>query len=80
MTLSYRRAVDRMRQPGTRLIKTHGPHGHVHCVVPGGHVEPATAERLKKHPLVQAGMDGLFPGHEQTWRLVSAANAPSRTR
>ena len=80
MSLGYRKAIDRMRQPGTRLIKTNGAYGSVHYVVPGGHVEPTTAERLKKHPLAQAGMDGLFPGHEQTWRFVSAANAPSRVR
>jgi len=42
MTLGYRRAVDLMRVPGARLIKTHGPHGHVHYVVPGGYVEPVS--------------------------------------
>jgi hypothetical protein len=71
MTLGYRKAIDRMRQSGARLIKTHGACGYVHYVVPGGYVDPATAERLKKHPLVRAGEDGLFPGHTQTWRVVS---------
>jgi hypothetical protein len=71
MTLSYRKAIDRMRQPGAHLIQTHGAYGNVHYVVPGGYVEPATAERLKKHPLVRAGEDGLFPGYTQTWRVVS---------
>ena len=78
--LGYRRAMALLRVPGTRLIKTHGLYGGAHHVVPnGGHVEPHTAEQIKRHPQVQAGEDGLFPGHSQTWRIVSAANAPSRT-
>jgi len=75
MSLDYRRALEQMRRPGTHLIKTYGAHSYVHYVVPGGYVEPATAERLKKHPLVQAGEDGLFPDCTQTWRFVSCPAA-----
>jgi hypothetical protein len=37
--------------------------------VPGGYVEPEVAEKIKKHQGVVAGTDGLFPGHDQTWRM-----------
>jgi hypothetical protein len=40
-------------------------------VVPGGPVEHAVADKIKAHPLVRAGEDGLFPGHDQTWRMIS---------
>jgi hypothetical protein len=40
-----------------------------HFIVPGGLVDEQVAQKIKDHPLVRAGKDGLFPGHEQTWRI-----------
>jgi len=45
------------------------PEGFAHYVILGGLVSPATAEKIKQHPLVRACKDGLFPGLDQTWRL-----------
>jgi xanthine/CO dehydrogenase XdhC/CoxF family maturation factor len=63
--IGLRKAIDMMRKPGTRMIVSAG----THYIVPGGHVERDVAEKIKKHPLVQGGTDGLFPGMDQTWRL-----------
>ena len=67
-TISYLRAIDRMRG-GARLIKLHTGNGFARYVVPGGEVTTVTAEKIKEHPLVRGGKDGLFPGHDQTWMI-----------
>jgi hypothetical protein len=70
--VGYKKAIDQMRLPGTRLIKTYyGSGGCVHYVVPGGYIEPDVAEKIKNHPQVTAGQDGLWPSHPQTWRILS---------
>jgi hypothetical protein len=69
-TLSYRKAIDRMRMPETRLVQTHSPQGDAFYVVPGGYVEPDTAEKIIKHPQVVGSPDGLFPNMPQTWRII----------
>jgi hypothetical protein len=52
------------------MIKQHGVGGRTeYFIVPGGYVDGKTAQRLKEHPQVVAGPDGLWPGHEQTWRI-----------
>jgi hypothetical protein len=38
-------------------------------IVPGGPVDDQTAQKIKDHPQIRAGKDGLFPGMEQTWRI-----------
>jgi hypothetical protein len=70
--LSFKKAIEAMRKNQARLVKMYSNVGHggfVHFVVPGGYVEPGTAEKIKSHPLVCASHDGLFPNHDQTWRL-----------
>jgi hypothetical protein len=70
--IGLNRAIDMMRSPGTRLVKMHtndSPEGFAHYLIPGGYVAPDTAEKIKQHPLVRSSEDGLFPGHDQTWRL-----------
>jgi hypothetical protein len=67
--IGLRRAIDMMRT-GSRLVKQHNKDGTIgHYLAPGGYVEPAVAEKLKQHPLILAGRDGMWPGHDQTWRL-----------
>lgn len=64
------KALDLMRIPGTRLVQVHeSGNGRVYYVIPGGPVTDEIAEKIKAHPLVVAGKDGLFPGHSQTWRI-----------
>jgi hypothetical protein len=70
--LSLKKALDLLHRHGTRLVMMHShesPEGRVHYVIPGGYVEPRTAELIKKHPAVTANADGLFPGQDQTWVL-----------
>jgi hypothetical protein len=71
-SIGYKKAIDLMHKHGTRLVRMTSdasPEGFVHYVVPGGHVSPDVADKIKKHPAVSAGSDGLFPGHDQTWRI-----------
>lgn len=73
--LSLKKAMDLMRLPGTRLVRMFtvgSPDGYAHYVVPGGYVEPETAERIKNRDDVIAGEDGLFPNIDQTWRIGGA--------
>jgi hypothetical protein len=67
--IGYNRAVDLMRM-GSTLIKQHNHDGTTgHYLAPGGYVEPAIADKLKEHPLVLAGCDGMWPKHDQTWKF-----------
>lgn len=71
-TIGFKRAIEHMRKPGTRLVQMcseRAQGGLCFYVVPGGQVDPGVAEKIKKHPLVRGGKDGLFPGHDQTWRM-----------
>lgn len=71
-TIGLRRAMDAMHA-GARLVAQHttgSPNGIVFYVIPGGHVSPETAEKIKQHPLVRASHDGLFPGQDQTWKIA----------
>ena len=71
LPIKYERAVDLMHRRGARLTKMHnGGGGCCHYLVPGGMVDWDTAERIKQHPLVHPGKDGLFPGLDQTWTMV----------
>jgi hypothetical protein len=70
--IGIKKAIELMRRPETRLVKMHtsgSPNGIAHYLIPGGYVEPDVAEKIKAHPLVCAGEDGLFPNCGQTWRL-----------
>jgi|GEM_PF-4697839 len=71
-SIGFKKAIDRMRMPGPRLIRMRAEgakEGFAHYVVPGGYVEADVAQKIKDHPQVRASHDGLFPGHDQTWRL-----------
>jgi hypothetical protein len=67
--IGYKKAIDLMRLPGRRLVRTHSERGAVFYVVPGGYVEPDTAQKIIQHPQVRASEDGMWPGMSQTWRL-----------
>ena len=67
--IGLKKSFDLMHRKGTRLIKQVA-HGETHWyVVPGGLVTEETAERIREHPLVYSGKDGLWPGMEQIWRM-----------
>ena len=68
----FQKAMDLMRRPDARLIKTHTSNGGcAHYIAPGGgYVEPEVAEQIKNHPLVTASEDGMWPGLSQTWRIA----------
>jgi hypothetical protein len=71
--IGLRRAIDLMRA-GSVLIKQHNEDGTMgHYLAPGGYVEPVVAEKLKEHPLILMGQDGMWPGLDQTWKLRGAA-------
>lgn len=77
--IGYRQALDLMGKPDARLVKMRAEgsaSGFAYYVVPGGYVEPDTAQKIKDHPFVQAMEDGLFPGHDQTWRLLTDTPQP----
>jgi len=71
-TPRFQKAMDLMRRPDARLIKTHTSNGGcAHYIAPGGgYVEPEVAEQIKNHPLVTASEDGMWPGLSQTWRIA----------
>ena len=66
-----RQAIDLMHRSGTRLVKMRGSRGFDFYVIPGGLVATETAQAIIAMPNVIAGKDGLFPGHDQTWRIES---------
>ena len=70
--IGFNSAIEKMRREGTRLVcmvTDASQEGVAHYVIPGGYVTPDVAEKIKSHPLVVSGHDGLFPGHAQTWRM-----------
>lgn len=69
--LTYGRAIEAMRRPGTRLVQMHGGPDWGYYIVPGGRVEDSIATKIMAHPLVRASHDGLFPDISQTWRMIS---------
>jgi hypothetical protein len=38
-------------------------------IVPGREISPEMATRLIGRPDVRGGHDGMWPGHDQTWRI-----------
>jgi hypothetical protein len=73
-SLKYDAAIEALRKPDARLVRLNNgraPGGYfVTGVRGGGHVDDAVAAKIMKHPLVRGGKDGLFPGHDQTWRML----------
>jgi len=77
--IGLQRALDLMRRPNARLVRMHSNskvNGVEYFVVPGGPVELETAEKIKAYPLVRGDGDALFPGLDQTWRMVAAVDGP----
>ena len=70
--IGLKKALELMRVDGHRLMSMHttdSPNGKAFYVVPGGYVEPDTAQKIIARPDVIPQDDGLFPGHPQTWKM-----------
>jgi hypothetical protein len=67
--LKLERALDRR---ASCLIRMYGSPsaGPGWFIVPGGLVSDATAAKIREHPTIVAGEDGLFPNCDQTWRML----------
>jgi hypothetical protein len=76
LAISETKALDRMRTGSTLIHMSPDPYNYCWFVVPGGPVKNEVADRIKSHPAVIPGKDGLWPGHDQTWRMRSFAGAP----
>jgi hypothetical protein len=73
---SFNRAMDAMRRPDSRLIQTNYRGAPDFWIAPSGiHIEPGLAKKIINHPQVIGGKDALFPGHHQTWRMLSGDDA-----
>lgn len=71
-SIGLKKAIEAMSRSGARMVLMRNEKaidGFAYYVVPGGHVDVEVAEKIKRHPDVIAGEDGLFPGHDQTWRM-----------
>jgi hypothetical protein len=68
-SLKLEHALQRMRT-GACLVHMHTRLGPSYFIVPGGPVSDAVAAKIKEHPAVVGGKDGLFPAHDQTWRML----------
>jgi hypothetical protein len=78
-TIKFNRAIDLMRKPDSRMIKQNHSGRTQYYIVPGGAVDDQTAQKIKDHPLVHAGKDGLFPRHgTDVATFVSFAAAAAR--
>ncbi len=75
--LTLKKAMDLMHLPNTRLVRMFANGGQVYFLIPGGLVDDATAEKIKARPDVIANPDGLFPGINQTWRIVGIMDVDS---
>lgn len=68
-SISFTRAMDMLRRRGTCMIMQHHHGEPRHYIVPGGYVEQEIADKIKAHPQVSAGRDGIWNGMDQTWRI-----------
>jgi hypothetical protein len=63
--------IDRMHHHGTRLAMMHTKHGKEWFTVPhGDRVKADDAMKIIARHDIHAMDDGLFPGLQQTWRMV----------
>ncbi len=63
-----------MRQKDARMVRTNGngddQKRSEHWIWPACvRVDPKLAEQIKAHPQVIGSKDGIWPGHDQTWRM-----------
>jgi hypothetical protein len=63
--IKFEGAVDLLRKLDTRMVKQNYGGRTQYFIIPGGPVDDQLAQRIKEHPLVRGGKDGLFQGHEQ---------------
>jgi hypothetical protein len=70
--LKLHQALDLLRRKDARMVQTNGQNGNrteywmwPACV----RIEPKLAEAIKLHPQVIGSKDGMWPGHDQTWRM-----------
>lgn len=68
-TISYRRAVELLRMPGTRMIEQHdkSQRGRSFYIIPHGKVDDEDAEKIQARPDAYVFDDGLFKA--QSWRV-----------
>jgi hypothetical protein len=67
--LSYNAATLLMQDRRARLVLTHGGGWQIMGPgVKGGIVSAATATLIRTQDNIVGCKDGLFPGHDQTWR------------
>ena len=59
-----------MHKPDTYLMRMHTTTGAEYFVVPGGRVRSDDAAKIIARPDVTPHDNGLFPGIEQSWKLV----------
>jgi hypothetical protein len=64
-------AVMLMHRPGTFLMKMHDKDGTAFFVVPGGRLRNDDAEKIIARTDIVPDNNGLFPGVDQSWRMMS---------
>jgi hypothetical protein len=78
-TISEAFALELMRE-GKLLMRMHTVNGLRWFVVPGGQVADSVAKRILARPDVQPHDGGLFPGHDQTFKLRADWRAATTSR
>jgi hypothetical protein len=68
--LRLKEAEQLMHKPGTYIMQMHTNTGPEWFVVPGGRVRSDDAKKIIARPDVAPHDNGLFPGIEQSWKLV----------
>jgi hypothetical protein len=60
-----------MHRKDTRLARMNTVHGPQWVILPhGGYVKPEDAEKILQRPDIRGQKDCLFPGLDQTYRMV----------
>lgn len=74
--IGLKKAFAALSLPGARMMVMHTTDGDAYFIVPGpgkekgGRVERTDAEQIMLRADLEKFDDGLFPGHEQSWRIV----------
>jgi hypothetical protein len=67
----FLKAMNLMRRPDARLIQMNVRNKWEYWIAPSGvRVKPKIAEQIKSHQQVKGGADAMWPGLDQTWRIV----------
>jgi hypothetical protein len=70
--MTYFKALTLMRK-GSLLVREHSECTGEWYLHPGGKLERRVAEKLLENPQVCGNRDGIWPGHDQTWRIDGGA-------